>query len=153
MDNQPENPSIFGPVQGRQRAELLLERVAILTEPKASKVVQMAAERGLYSAVTSTCKVRGMRALQASNTGPAVGWAHQSGDAKLTTFLMDKLLSEYASSSTVRMRIILAIETPFIGIKCIKCNAIICISAGLVVVFPLSLILTVSFRTFVTCKS
>jgi len=88
------------PVQGRQRAELLLERVAINTEHKANKVVQMAAERGLHSVVTSTCKVMGMRALQACNTGSAMAWALQSGDAKFTTFLADKLLSEYASSGT-----------------------------------------------------
>ena len=88
------------PVQGRQRAELLLERVAIHNEHKASKVVQMAAERGLHSVVTSTCKVTGMRALQGSNTGSAMAWALQSGDAKFTTFLADKLLAEYASSGT-----------------------------------------------------
>ena len=88
------------PVQGRQRAELLLERVAIHNEHKASKVVQMAAERGLHSVVTSTCKVTGMGALQGSNTGSAMAFALQSGDAKFTTFLADKLLAEYASSGT-----------------------------------------------------
>merc|ERR1712037_901558 len=51
------------PVQGRQRAELLLERVPIDTEKKGSKVINMAAERGLHSIVTQTCKVLGMRAL------------------------------------------------------------------------------------------
>jgi len=88
------------PVQGRQRAELLLERVAIHSENKANKVVQMAAERGLHSVVSSTCKVMGMRALHANNTGSAMAWALQSGDAKFTTFLADKLLEEYASSGS-----------------------------------------------------
>ena len=109
-----------------QRAELLLERVAILTEAQGQQVGADA--RGLHSVVTSTCKVMGMRALQANNSGSAMGWGLHSGDSKLTTFLVDKLLSEYASSSTVRVRIILTIETSFICIKCIECNAIICIS-------------------------
>ena len=88
------------PVQGRQRAELLLERVALTSEYKASKVVSMAAERGLHSVVTSTCKVMGMKALQSNNIGSAMAWALQSGDAKFTTFLADKLLSEYANSGS-----------------------------------------------------
>ena len=103
----------------------MLERVAILTEAQGQQVGADA--RGLHSVVTSTCKVMGMRALQANNSGSAMGWGLHSGDSKLTTFLVDKLLSEYASSSTVRVRIILTIET-FICIKCIECNAIICIS-------------------------
>ena len=88
------------PVQGRQRAELLLERVALTSERKANKVVMMAAERGLNSVVTSTCKVMGMKALQGGNIGSAMAWALQSGDAKFTTFLADKLLEEYANSGT-----------------------------------------------------
>ena len=60
----------------------------------------MAAERGLHSVVTSTCKVMGMKALQTNNIGSAMAWALQSGDAKFTTFLADKLLSEYANSGT-----------------------------------------------------
>jgi len=88
------------PVQGKQRTELLLERVNLSTEHKASKVVQMAAERGLHSVVSQTCKVMGMKALQADNTGSAMAWALKSGDAKFTTFLADKILSEYASSGT-----------------------------------------------------
>ena len=50
--------------------------------------------------VTSTCKVMGMKALQHNNIGSAMAWALQSGDAKFTTFLADKLLSEYANSGT-----------------------------------------------------
>jgi len=88
------------PVQGRQRAELLLERVALTSENKANKVVMMAADRGLHSVVTSTCKVMGMKALQGGNIGSAMAWALQSGDAKFTTFLADKLLEEYANSGT-----------------------------------------------------
>jgi len=88
------------PVQGRQRAELLLERVALTSENKANKVVMMAADRGLNSVVTSTCKVMGMKALQGGNIGSAMAWALQSGDAKFTTFLADKLLEEYANSGT-----------------------------------------------------
>ena len=50
--------------------------------------------------VTATCKVMGMKALQTNNIGSAMAWALQSGDAKFTTFLADKLLSEYANSGT-----------------------------------------------------
>merc|ERR1719436_833042 len=60
----------------------------------------MAADRGLHSVVTATCKVMGMRALQRNNVGSAMAWALQSGDAKFTTFLADRLLAEYANSGT-----------------------------------------------------
>lgn len=88
------------PVQGRQRAELLLERVAVDTEAKANKVVQAAAERGLHSVVTQTCKVVGMRALQAGHSGAAMAWALRSGDSRFTSFLADRILAEYAASGT-----------------------------------------------------
>ena len=60
----------------------------------------MAADRGLHSEVTATCKVMGMKALQRNNVGSAMAWALQSGDAKFTTFLADRLLAEYANSGT-----------------------------------------------------
>merc|ERR1719228_800660 len=41
-----------------------------------------------------------MKALQHNNIGSAMAWALQSGDAKFTTFLADKLLSEYAASGS-----------------------------------------------------
>merc|ERR1712059_200131 len=59
-----------------------------------------AAERGLHSVVSQTCKVMGMRALHEDNTGSAMAWALKSGDAKFTTFLAEKILSEYASSGS-----------------------------------------------------
>jgi len=88
------------PVQGRQRAELLLERVPIESEKKGSKVINMAAERGLHGIVTQTCKVLGMRALQSGNSGGAMAWALKSADSKFTTFLADKILAEYSTSGT-----------------------------------------------------
>jgi len=88
------------PVQGRQRAEVLLERVALTSEYKAGKVVQLAAERGLTTVVSSTCKVMGIKAFNAGNTGSAMAWALKSQDAKFTTFLADKLLAEYANSGS-----------------------------------------------------
>ena len=88
------------PVQGRQRAELLLERVPIESEKKGSKVINMAAERGLHGIVTQTCKVLGMRALQSGNSGGAMAWALKSADSKFTTFLADKILAEYSTSVT-----------------------------------------------------
>ena len=53
----------------------MLKRVAIHTEQKVVQMVQMAAERGIHSVVTSTCKVMGMKALQASNTSLAMARA------------------------------------------------------------------------------
>jgi len=88
------------PVQGRQRAELLLERVPVDTEQKATKVIHMATERGLHGVVAQTCKVVGMRALQQGDTGGAMAWALQSGDSRFTTFLADRLLLEYSSSGS-----------------------------------------------------
>jgi len=86
------------PVQGRQRLEALLERVALTSNYKANKVIQIAKERGLHSVVASTCKVMGMKALSVGDTGSAMTWGLRSGDAKFTTFLADKLLSEYTST-------------------------------------------------------
>jgi hypothetical protein len=43
-------------VQGKQRLEALLERVSLSSDYKARKVLHIAAERGLNSVLTSTCK-------------------------------------------------------------------------------------------------
>jgi len=86
------------PVQGRQRLEALLERVALTSNYKANKVIQIAKERGLHSVVASTCKVMGMKALASNDTGSAMTWGLRSGDAKFTTFLADRLLAEYTNS-------------------------------------------------------
>lgn len=86
------------PVQGRQRLEALLERVALTSNYKANKVIQIAKDRGLHSVVSSTCKVMGMKALAGNDTGSAMTWGLRSGDAKFTTFLADRLLAEYTNS-------------------------------------------------------
>jgi nuclear pore complex protein Nup85 len=88
------------PVQGLYRLELLLERVPLESECKANKVMSLAAERGLSSVVTQTCKVMGMRALKASRIGAAMSWALRSQDVTFTTFLADRLLLEYTSSGS-----------------------------------------------------
>jgi hypothetical protein len=45
-------------LQGKQRLEALLERVSLSSDYKARKVLHIAADRGLNSVLTSTCKVR-----------------------------------------------------------------------------------------------
>jgi len=87
------------PVQGLFRLELLLERVPVLeSERKANKVIGLAAERGLSSVVTQTCKVMGMRALKEDRIGAAMSWALRSQDVSFATFLADRLLHEYTTS-------------------------------------------------------
>jgi hypothetical protein len=44
-------------LQGKQRLEALLERVSLSSDYKARKVLHIAADRGLNSVLTSTCKV------------------------------------------------------------------------------------------------
>lgn len=88
------------PVQGKQRLEALLERVPLSSDYKARKVLHIAADRGINSVITSTCKVMGMRAMAKGDTGAAMAWALKSQDAKFTTYLADKLLSEYATSGS-----------------------------------------------------
>ena len=70
------------PVQGRHRAELLLEQSKqgdiletfniICNVMLQYQVVSMAAERGLHSVVTSTCKVMGMKVLHNNKQEGAV---------------------------------------------------------------------------------
>jgi len=86
------------PVQGKRRAELLLERIPLNTERKALKVMQCAAERGLQGVCRTVCKVMGRRGLDQGNTSAAMCWALKSGDAKFTTFLAETILREYAES-------------------------------------------------------
>lgn len=86
------------PVQGKQRLEALLERVSVSSDYKARKVLHIAADRGLNSVITSTCKVMGMRAMSRGDMGAAMAWALKSQDAKFTTFLADRLLSEFATT-------------------------------------------------------
>ena len=50
---------VYRAVQGRQRLESLLERVPLTSDYKARKVLHIAADRGLNSVLTSTCKVQG----------------------------------------------------------------------------------------------
>jgi hypothetical protein len=46
-------------------------------------------------------QVMGMQALARGDTGAAMAWALKSQDAKFTTYLADKLLSEYATSGDI----------------------------------------------------
>ena len=46
-------------------------------------------------------QVMGMRAMARSDTGAAMAWALKSQDAKFTTYLADRLLSEYASTGII----------------------------------------------------
>ncbi len=87
-------------VQGLYRLELLLERVPLESERKANKVIGLAADRGLTSVVTQTCKVMGMRSLRSGRIGAAMSWAIRSQDVTFTTFLADRLLLEYTTSGS-----------------------------------------------------
>jgi nuclear pore complex protein Nup85 len=86
------------PVQGKQRLEAMLERVPLTSDYKAGKILDIAGERGLHSILTSTCKGMGVKALARKDTGSAMAWALKSQDARFTTFLADKLLSEFTNS-------------------------------------------------------
>jgi len=88
------------PVQGKQRLELLLERVPLTSERKAEKVLNIAAERGMASLTTSICKVMGMKCLHQNQLGNAMTWALRSQDSTFTTYLADKLLKLYCESGT-----------------------------------------------------
>lgn len=86
------------PVQGKHRLELLLERVPLVTEKKAEKVLAIAHDRGMISVSTSVCKIMGMKALNNDQLGNAMIWALRSQDSAFTTFLADKLLKLYCES-------------------------------------------------------
>merc|ERR1711997_481792 len=88
------------PVQGKQRLELLLERVPPTSERKAEKVLNIAAERGMASLTTSICKVMGMKCLHQNQLGNAMTWALRSQDSTFTSYLADKLLKLYCESGT-----------------------------------------------------
>ena len=66
------------PVQGKQRMELLLERIPLTSEKKAEKVLSIASERGFSAISTSVCKIMGMKALRDNQLGNAMTWALRS---------------------------------------------------------------------------
>ena len=68
----------FCPVQGKQRLELLLERIPLTNEKKAEKVLAIANERGMTMVAGSICKVMGMKALREEQIGNAMTWALKS---------------------------------------------------------------------------
>lgn len=88
------------PTQGKYRLELLLERIPLDTETKANKIMAMANQRGMYSIVSSTCRVMGMKALKEKRIGSAMAWALRSQDAQFTTFLADQLLLQYCEEGS-----------------------------------------------------
>ncbi len=89
------------PVQGKQRLELLLERLPLTSEKKAEKILSIANERGMTSLMTSICKMMGMKALNKhGQLGNAMTWALRSQDSTFTTFLADKLLKLYCQTGS-----------------------------------------------------
>ena len=86
------------PVQGKQRMELLLERLPLTSEKKAEKILALANQRGMTSLMTSICKMMGMKSLKMDQLGNAMTWALRSQDSAFTTFLADKLLKLYCES-------------------------------------------------------
>jgi hypothetical protein len=57
-------------LQGKQRLEALLERVSLSSDYKARKVLHIAADRGLNSVLTSTCKVSSTLFLSSFSSVP-----------------------------------------------------------------------------------
>jgi nuclear pore complex protein Nup85 len=66
------------PTQGKQRLQLLLERIPLDSEIKAEKVIAAASKRGFMSIVASASKVMGLRELKCGKIGSAMSWALRS---------------------------------------------------------------------------
>lgn len=88
------------PTQGRQRLELLLERVSLRSDRRAEKVLAIAKDHGMTTLEASTCKVMGMKALRKDNLGKAMSWALRSQDVAFTSLLADRLLLRYCESGS-----------------------------------------------------
>ncbi|UYV79788.1 NUP85 [Cordylochernes scorpioides] len=91
----------FCPTLGKAHLETYIERIPIVTEAKAFKLMSIANRNNLPHVAQSIAKAMGMRALKHSMLESAVSWAIRSEDTKLTSYLADRLLDQYCEKNDI----------------------------------------------------
>uniref|UniRef100_H0UVM6 Nuclear pore complex protein Nup85 n=1 Tax=Cavia porcellus TaxID=10141 RepID=H0UVM6_CAVPO len=83
------------PELGRVSLELHIERIPLITEQKALKVLRICEQRQMTEQVRSICKVLAMKALRDSRLGSALSWSIRAKDAAFATLVSDRFLRDY----------------------------------------------------------
>ncbi|KAI1295596.1 Nuclear pore complex protein Nup85 [Halotydeus destructor] len=85
---------------GRQRLQLLLDRLPIENEKKALKVIEMAGKRNLDSVCRSVSRVLAASYLKRNRHAQALLWALRSQDCRLCTHIANIFLDTYVSTGS-----------------------------------------------------
>lgn len=86
------------PDSGLNHIQLNLQRVPIINEISAQKVIHAANKLGFNHISKSVCKILSRKYLRSKRLGSALFWAVRSEDITLTTHMADLFLSEYRTT-------------------------------------------------------
>lgn len=78
--------------EGQAAIELLLPRITLRSERQATKLINLARQRGLISVEREICKVLSKRSYDNERYGNALEWAIRSKDVLLVTAVADFIL-------------------------------------------------------------
>ncbi|XP_067860560.1 nuclear pore complex protein Nup85 [Heptranchias perlo] len=84
------------PQFGRVYLELYIERVPLVTERKALKVLRICEQRQMTEQVRSVCKIMAMKAVRNNRLGSALSWSIRAKDSFFATLISDRFLQDYS---------------------------------------------------------
>ncbi|KAI8039705.1 nuclear pore complex protein Nup75 [Drosophila gunungcola] len=87
--------------EGQAAIELLLPRITLRSERQATKLINLARQRGLKGVEQEICKVLSKRSYDAERYGNALEWAIRSKDLLLVTAVADFILKHYSRTGNM----------------------------------------------------
>ncbi|KAH8401109.1 hypothetical protein KR009_003119, partial [Drosophila setifemur] len=87
--------------EGRAAIELLLPRISMRSERQATKLINLAKQRGLVTVEQEICKVLSRRSFDGERYGNALEWAIRSKDVLLVTSVADFILKHYSRTGNL----------------------------------------------------
>jgi len=83
--------------EGQAAIELLLPRISLRSERQATKLINLARQRGLTSVEQEICKVLSKQSYDKERYGNALEWAIRSKDVLLVTAVADFILKVFTN--------------------------------------------------------
>nr|XP_036669108.1 nuclear pore complex protein Nup75 [Drosophila suzukii] len=87
--------------EGQAAIELLLPRISLRSERQATKLINLARQRGLTSVEQEICKVLSKQSYDKERYGNALEWAIRSKDVLLVTAVADFILKHYSRTGNM----------------------------------------------------
>ncbi|XP_016985980.1 nuclear pore complex protein Nup75 [Drosophila rhopaloa] len=87
--------------EGQAAIELLLPRISLRSERQATKLINLARQRGLTSVEQEICKVLSKRSYDGERYGNALEWAIRSKDVLVVTAVADFILKHYSRTGNM----------------------------------------------------